>query len=87
MEEASLKGEVEEIIFQNKENGYTIFVIKDKEDEEITRYFQKHLLYDERNKESSNKKPSDWGIYTYEIKGDASDFTNWKLIDKENMLY
>ena len=36
MEEASLKGEVEEIIFQNKENGYTIFVIKDKEDEEIT---------------------------------------------------
>jgi len=57
------------------------------EEEEITRYFYKHLLYDERHKDSKGYKPEDWGLYKYEITGDASDFDNWKFIDKENMAY
>lgn len=50
------------------------------EDEEITRYFYMSGL-------NSLKASRDVNLITYEIKGDANDFSNWKRVKTEKMKF
>lgn len=50
------------------------------EDEEMTRYF----YMSGSNKTGTNR---DTNLVTYEIKGDANDFSNWKKVKTEKMQY
>ena len=50
------------------------------EDEEITRYFY-------MSGSSSLKASRDVNLITYEIKGDANDFSNWKRVKTEKMKF
>lgn len=50
------------------------------EDEEITRYFY-------MSSSNSLKASRDVNLITYEIKGDANDFSNWKRVKTEKMKF
>ncbi len=51
-----------------------------KEDADITRYF-----YMSASDKELTKRESD--LITYEVKGDAKDFSNWKIVDKIKIEY
>lgn len=50
-----------------------------KEDASILRYTYKSVIGDQGGREI--------GVYTYEITGDAADFSNWKMIDYADIDY
>jgi len=55
------------------------------EDEEVVRYSKCQIHYYSDLEDCQWNLDKEDRLYTYEIKGDASDFNNWKIVEDEKL--
>lgn len=70
---------------QYENYGRAVDEIGEKED--ITRYYHKSIWFESNSQIKEKYGIEEDRLHTYEIRGDASNFSNWKLIGDDKLTY